>query len=453
MNQGLSTWKTSTLGLQHVLAMYAGAVLVPLIVGPAIGLNAKELEYLISIDLFMCGIATLLQVIGGKHIGIKLPVVLGCAFQAVAPMIAIGNTHGITAIYGAIICSGIIVIILSQFMSKVMQFFPPVVTGSVVTIIGVSLIPVAMDNAAGGADNPEFGSMSSFFLATFTVLLVILFNRFLKGYMKAIAVLLALIIGSVVASFMGLVNMDDVGEASWVHAIKPFYFGLPTFNISAILTMTIVAIVSMIESTGVFLALGEVCDRELKSENIKKGLRAEGIATAIGGIFNAFPYTSFSQNVGLVALTKVKTRNVVIAAGIILISLGLLPKVAAVTATIPLPVLGGAMIAMFGMVIASGIKMLSKVDFERQENSLIVAISVGIGLGASVLPAFFESLPESLQLLVNNGIVVGSAAAVGLNILFNYSEIKETRVKARREEELEKQRESIKQTHEQSEVM
>ena len=420
----LSHWKISTLGLQHVLAMYAGAVIVPLIVGPAIGLTGRELEYLISIDLFMCGIATLLQVVGGKHIGVKLPVVLGCAFQAVAPMIIIGQIHGITAIYGAIICSGIVVIILSQFMGKVMHFFPPVVTGSVVTIIGVSLIPVAMGNAAGGEGSPGFGSMENFSLAMLTLLLIILFNRFFKGYMRAISVLLALVGGTFAAYLMGVVSFGDVNGASWIHAIQPFYFGIPTFNISAIITMVIVAIVSMIESTGVFLALGEVCEKDLKSKDIKRGLRAEGIATAVGGIFNAFPYTSFSQNVGLVALTKVKSRNVVIAAGMILIVLGLLPKVAAITAAIPSAVLGGAMIAMFGMVIASGIKMLSKVDFNRQENSLIVAISVGFGLGAAVVPAFFQELPENIRLLVQNGIVVGSISAILLNIIFNYGEMK-----------------------------
>lgn len=416
----LNPWKIGTLGFQHVLAMYAGAVIVPLIVGPAIGLNAQQLAYLISIDLFTCGIATLLQVVGGKHFGIRLPVILGCTFTAVGPMIAIGNLQGITAIYGAIIASGIIVMILSQFMSKIMRFFPPVVTGSVVAIIGVSLIPVAMNNAAGGLGSPGFGSLENLSLATITLVLIILMNRFFKGYMRAISILLSLVAGTVIGSFMGLVSFEAVTNASWFHLVQPFYFGYPTFNISAILTMTLVAIVSMIESTGVFLALGDVCERKLESKDIKKGLRAEGLAVVIGGIFNAFPYTSFSQNVGLVALTKVKTRNVVISAGAILMVLGLLPKVAALTTIIPMAVLGGAMIPMFGMVIASGIKMLSGVDFSRNENLLIVAISIGIGLGSAVVPAIFGSLPTSARLLVENGIVLGSLAAILLNLVFNF---------------------------------
>jgi xanthine permease len=420
----LNPIKIGTLGFQHVLAMYAGAVIVPLIVGPAIGLDAQQLAYLISIDLFTCGIATLLQVIGGKHFGIKLPVILGCTFTAVGPMIAIGNLQGITSIYGAIIASGVVVMILSQFMSKIMRFFPPVVTGSVVTIIGVSLIPVAMNNAAGGQGAEGFGSLQNLFLAALTFILIIAMNRFFKGYMKAISVLLALVAGTFVAFFMGFVSFAEVGKADWFHLVQPFYFGIPTFNFSAILTMTLVAIVSMIESTGVFLAIGDVCEKKLESRDIKKGLRAEGLACVIGGVFNSFPYTSFSQNVGLVALTKVKTRNVVVSAGVILMVLGLLPKVAALTTIIPTAVLGGAMITMFGMVISSGIRMLSKVDFTNNENLLIIACSVGIGLGSAVVPAIYGGLPSGIRLLAENGIVLGSLTAIVLNVVFHFNDIK-----------------------------
>ncbi|WP_423801842.1 nucleobase:cation symporter-2 family protein [Neobacillus sp. SAB-20_R2A] len=418
----LASWKIGTLGLQHVLAMYAGAVIVPLIVGPAVGMTPEQLSFLISIDLFTCGIASLLQVVGGKYFGIKLPVILGCTFTAVGPMIAIGKLQGITAIYGAIIVSGIIVMILAQFMSRVMRYFPPVVTGSVVTIIGISLIPVAMNNVAGGVGAPDFGNIRNLLLAALTLVLIIVINRYLSGYMRAVSVLISMILGTLVAMGMGMVNLSSVSQASWFHMVQPFYFGIPTFHITAILTMILVAIVSMIESTGVFLALGDVCEKKLESSDIKKGLRAEGLASFIGGIFNAFPYTTFSQNVGLVALTRIKTRNVVIAAGVILMILGLVPKVAALTMIIPNPVLGGAMIAMFGMVISSGIKMLSRVDFQRNENLLIIAISVGIGLGAAVIPDAFAKLPEGLRLLFQNGIVIGSFTAIVLNLFLNKRE-------------------------------
>ncbi|SFJ63426.1 nucleobase:cation symporter-2 family protein [Thermoflavimicrobium dichotomicum] len=415
----LSTWRTATLGFQHVLAMYAGAVVVPLIVGPAIGMTPSQIAFLISIDFLGCGIATLIQVVGGKHFGIRLPVVLGCAFQAVAPMIAIGKSQGIPAIYGAIIGAGILVMLLSQFFGKILRFFPPIVTGSVVMIIGLSLIPVAVKNAAGGEGSLTFGSIENLILAAITLVIVIAINRLFKGYIQAIAVLLGLIFGTIVAAFMGKVDFKPVAEAGWFHIVQPFYFGFPEFHISSILALTLVGIVSMIETTGVFMALGEVCEKKLSPADIKKGLRAEGMAQVVGGIFNSFPYTSFSQNVGLVALTRVKNNKVVIAAGIILILLALLPKVAAITTLIPNPVLGGAMIPMFGMVCSSGVRMLSKVDFRQNENLLIIACSVGVGLGAAVVPQLFSGLPEGARLFFENGIVVGSMTAVILNIVFN----------------------------------
>lgn len=415
----MSTWKLGTLGFQHVLAMYAGAVVVPLIVGPAIGMTPDQVAYLISIDLFTCGIASLLQVVGGKYFGIKLPILMGCAFQAVGPMIAIGTMQGITAVYGAIITAGIIVLILAQFMGKILKFFPPIVTGSVVMIIGSSLIGVAINNAAGGVGSPTFGSLPNLFLAALTLICIILINRFFQGYMRAISVLLSLIVGTIIAAFMGMVDFSLVNQASWFHMVEPFRFGLPTFHVTAIISMVLVGIVSMIESTGVFFALAEVCDKKIEGNDIKRGLRAEGLAQVVGGIFQAFPYTTFSQNVGLVALTQVKTRNVVISASMIIMILGLLPKVAALTLIIPNPVLGGAMIPMFGMVMASGVRQLSRVDFRRTENLLIIAVSVGIGLGVSIVPNLFASLPQGLRLLVENGIVTGSFAAILMNLILN----------------------------------
>ncbi|SEN03066.1 nucleobase:cation symporter-2 family protein [Lihuaxuella thermophila] len=419
----LSIWKTAFLGLQHVLAMYAGAVVIPLIVGPALGMNQEQLAYLVSIDLFTCGIASLIQVIGGRHLGIKLPVILGCTFTAVTPMIAIGKIEGVAGIYGAVIASGIVVMVVAQFFGRIMKWFPPVVIGSVIMTIGVSLIPVAMNNVAGGQGSPSFGAWQNLFLAALTLLSVIFINRFFNGYIRSVSVLISLLIGTVAAYFMGLVDLKAVGEADWFRPVQPLYFGLPEFHLSAIITMSLVAIVSMIESTGVYLALGDICDRKVGSDDLKKGLRAEGLAIVIGGIFNAFPYTTFSQNVGLVALSKVKTRKVVIAAGLILIVLGCLPKVAAITTIIPTAVLGGAMIPMFGMVIAYGVRMLSSVDFKRNENLLIVACSVGVGLGAAVVPGVFKSVPDAVKLLVENGIVLGSFTAIFLNWLLNHKKV------------------------------
>ncbi|WLR53238.1 nucleobase:cation symporter-2 family protein [Bacillus tianshenii] len=415
----MNPMKTFSLGLQHVLAMYAGAVIVPLIVGGALGLSFEQLTYLVSIDLLACGAATLLQVVRNRFFGIGLPVMLGCTFTAVGPMIAIGGQYGISAIYGAILASGLFVVLIAKYFGKLLKFFPPVVTGTVVTIIGITLIPAAMNNMAGGQGSPTFGDPQNVALAFGVLAFILILNKFFRGFIRAISILIGMIAGTVVASFMGMVDFSEVGNASWFHVVEPFYFGMPTFEPSAILTMTLVAIVSLIESTGVYLALGNICDRDLKEKDLVNGYRAEGLGIVLGGIFNAFPYTTYSQNVGLVQLSGVKSRKVIVTAGSILIVLGFVPKIAAITTIIPAPVLGGAMIAMFGMVVAYGIKMLSNVDFNQQGNLLIIACSVGLGMGVTVVPELFEQFPASIRILTENGIVAGSLTAISLNILFN----------------------------------
>ncbi|MGQ4664310.1 nucleobase:cation symporter-2 family protein [Metabacillus halosaccharovorans] len=413
------TAKNISLGIQHVLAMYAGAVVVPLIVGSAIGLSGSQLTYLVAIDIFMCGIATFLQVWKNRFFGIGLPIVLGCTFTAVGPMIAIGNEYGVSSIYGAILASGLIVILISSIFGKLVRFFPPVVTGSVVTIIGITLIPVAMNNMAGGEGSPDFGSQENLLLAFGVLILIILLNRFFTGFVRAISILIGILAGTVAAGFMGMVDLQPVQEASWFNIGKPFYFGTPTFELTPILTMTIVAIVSMVESTGVYFALGDICNKKITEKDLARGYRAEGLAYMLGAIFNAFPYTAFSQNVGLVQMSGIKTNRVIYITAMMLIGLGLVPKIAALATIIPSSVLGGAMVAMFGMVVAYGIKMLGQVQFASQENLLIVACSVGLGLGVTVVPEMFAGLPESVKILTNSGIVAGSLTAIILNIIFN----------------------------------
>jgi xanthine permease len=413
--------KIASLGIQHVLAMYAGAVIVPLIVGGALGLTGEQLTYLVSIDILMCGIATLLQVWSNRFSGIGLPVVLGCTFTAVGPMIAIGTQpqYGISAIYGAIIISGIFVVLVAKYFGKLVRFFPPVVTGSVVTIIGITLIPVAMNNMAGGQGSPDFGAISNIALAFGTLAFILFLYKFSKGFIRSVAILLGLVGGTVAASLMGKVNFSAVGDASWFHMPQVFYFGTPTFELTPILTMILVAMVSLVESTGVYFALSDICEEKVSDEQLTKGYRAEGLAIIFGGLFNAFPYTTYSQNVGLVQLSGVKSRNVIYTTGAMLVLFGLMPKIGALTTVIPTPVLGGAMVAMFGMVIAYGIKMLSKVEFASQENLLIIACSVGMGLGVTTVPTLFAQMPQSMQILTSNGIVAGSLTAIFLNVVFN----------------------------------
>jgi xanthine permease len=412
--------QTLSLGLQHVLAMYAGAVIVPLIVAGQLGLTTEQLTYLISIDLLACGVATLLQVFGNRFFGIGLPVMLGCAFQAVSPMIAIGLNHGVSAIYGAIIASGIFVILFSGLFGKLIALFPPVVTGSVVTIIGVTLIPVALTDIGGGSGAADFGSPLNLSLGFGVLLFIILMNRFTKGFIRSISVLIGLIVGTMVSGMLGHVDLGPLREASWFQVVQPFYFGKPTFHASAIITMILVAIVSVAESTGVFMALSKIVGKELTSKDLSRGYRAEGIAIVVGGVFNSFPYTTYSQNVGLVQMSRVKTRDVIVVAGGILVVIGFVPKIAALTQLVPTPVLGGAMVALFGMVVSSGIRMLGdQVDLNRYENLFIIACSVGMGLGVTVVPEVFAQLPDSVRILVDNGIVAGSVTAIIMNLIFN----------------------------------
>lgn len=411
--------KTTLLGIQHLLAMYAGAILVPLIVGKELGLTNEQLTYLVAIDILMCGVATLLQIVSNRFFGIGLPVVLGCTFTAVGPIVQIGNDFGITSIYGAIIVSGIFVIVVSRFFGLLVKFFPPVVTGSVVTIIGITLIPVAINNVGGGQGAPDFGSYTNLGLAFGTLLLIVVVYKFSTGFLRAIAILIGLLAGTIVAISMNLVDFTPVKEASYFHMMQPFYFGTPTFDWPAIITMILVAMVSLVESTGVYFALGDICEKDLKRQDLEKGYRAEGIAVLLGGIFNSLPYTTFSQNVGLLQMSGVRSRKVIFVTGVMLITLGFVPKIAAMAMIIPTAVLGGAMIAMFGMIVTQGIKMLSATLTTSQENPMIIAVSIGIGLGVTVAPELFANFPKSLQMFTSNGIVAGSLTAILLNILFN----------------------------------
>jgi len=415
----LSKQKVVALGFQHVLAMYAGAVVVPLIVGGALNLTPAQMAYLIAADLFTCGIATILQVMGTKYFGSRLPVILGCTFTAVGPIIAIASTSNLATAYGAIIISGLFIVLIAPLYGKLLRFFPTIVTGTVVTIIGLSLIPVAMNSVAGGEGSADFGHPRNLLLALLTLVIILVINRFAKGFLRSISVLIGLVAGTAVAYAAGIVSFDTVTDASWVSVAQPFYFGTPQISITAIATMIIVNIVSMVESTGVYLAVGKTIGEKVEPKQIVNGLRSEGLAITLGGIFNAFPYTAFSQNVGLIAISRVKTRNVIVAAGAIMIVLGLLPKLAALTTIIPDAVLGGAMIVMFGSVAASGISILSEVDLRKGNNLIIAACSIAVGLGSATVPSMFDQLPDFAKMLLQNGIVTGSVTAILLNLLLS----------------------------------
>ncbi|WP_148886659.1 nucleobase:cation symporter-2 family protein [Streptococcus sp. Marseille-P6264] len=408
--------QAAILGLQHLLAMYSGSILVPIMIAGALGYSAEQLTYLISTDIFMCGIATLLQLQLNKYFGIGLPVVLGVAFQSVAPLIIIGQSHGSGAMFGALIASGIYVVLIAGIFSKIANLFPSVVTGSVITTIGLTLIPVAIGNMGNNVDKP---TAQSLMLAAVTVLIILLINIFTKGFIKSISILIGLIVGTGIAGAMGLVDLTPVAQAPLVHVPTPFYFGAPKFEFSSIVMMCIIATVSLVESTGVYLALSDITKDKIDSTRLRNGYRAEGLAVLLGGVFNTFPYTGFSQNVGLVKLSGIKTRLPIYYAAGFLILLGLLPKFGALAQIIPSPVLGGAMLVMFGFVSVQGMQILARVDFEHSEHNFLIAaisISAGVGLNGSSL---FNSLPTSLQMFFSNGIVMASLIAIVLNAILN----------------------------------
>jgi uric acid transporter len=473
--------KLFTLGLQHVLVMYAGAVAVPLIVGRALKLEPADVAFLISADLFVCGLVTLIQSLGATQwFGIKLPVMMGVTFAAVGPMVAMANatpgSDGARAIFGAIIAAGIISILIAPVVSRMLRFFPPVVTGTIILVIGVSLMriginwifgnpvgptaPMIVDPAhadwlkavtegatagtvtgvtelppkfapAATMMNPAYAPLGNIGISAIVLVSILLIARFAKGFLANISVLLGIIIGAIIAVALGKMTFAKVADASWFGLITPFHFGMPTFDLVMIVTMTLVMIVVMIESTGMFLALGDMTGKPVTQPMLSSGLRTDGLGTLIGGIFNTFPYTSFSQNVGLVGVTGVKSRFVCVAGGLIMVVLGLVPKMGALVESVPTMVLGGAGLVMFGMVAATGIRILAGVDFAKNRNNLfVVAVSIGMGMIPLVAPNFKQWMPHDIHPLIESGILLASLTAVILNAFFNGTEDQTDAIKA-----------------------
>jgi uric acid transporter len=310
---------------------------------------------------------------------------------------------------------------VAPVVSRMLPLFPPVVTGTIITVIGISLMGVGINWAAGGPPTiPNYGDPLHLGVSLIVLVTILLIIKYVKGFLANIAVLAGIIVGFIIAMVMGKVNFAGLAEAKWVALVYPFQFGMPRFDIVATVSMCLVMLVVMIESTGMFLALGELTGREVKQEDLTRGLRVDGLGTLIGGVFNTFPYTSFSQNVGLVGVTGVRSRWVTAVGGIILVVFGLFPKMAHVVASVPQFVLGGAGIVMFGMVAATGIRILSRVDFEKQRQNLyVVAISIGMGMIPLISNKFFQNMPKTLSPLLHSGILLAAISAVVLNAYFH----------------------------------
>ncbi|MFI8100257.1 nucleobase:cation symporter-2 family protein [Streptomyces sp. NPDC086023] len=424
VDETLPPLRMFTSGLQHVAAMYAGVVAPPMIVGPAVGLSATETAFLMGASLFTAGLATLLQTLGFWRVGAKLPFVNGVSFAGVTPMVAIGKDQGADAvpvIFGAIIVAGALGFFAAPYFGRLVRFFPPVVTGTVITLIGVSLLPVAFNWSQGGNRTAaDYGSLTNIGMAAATLALVLLMRKFLRGFLRQIAILLGLVAGTLIAIPVGITDFSAIGRAGLVGFPTPFHFGAPQFQIAAIVSMCIVMLVCMTESTADILALGRIVGRPADARTIEGGLRADALGSALSPVFNGFMCSAFAQNIGLVAMTKVRSRFVVAAGGLILIALGLCPVAASVIAVVPLPVLGGAGIVLFGSVAASGIQTLAGAAMEKGENALIVAASIGIGLIPIAAPDFYHAFPEDLLVVLDSGISTGCVVAILLNLAFNH---------------------------------
>ncbi len=418
-----------TYGLQHVLTMYGGIIAVPLIIGQAAGLDPTAIGLLVASGLFIGGLATVLQSLGVPFFGSQLPLVQGVSFAGVATMLAIMNTGDLEgasseaklqAVFGAVIAASVIGLIIAPFFAKIVKFFPPVVTGVVITTIGLSLMPVAAGWAMGGAGSEGYGSVENIVLAAVTLVIVLALSKVGVAAISRLSILLAIVIGTVIAAIMGKVDFSGVAEGGIVALPTPFAFGTPTFQVGAIVSMLVVVLVIMTETTADIIAIAEIVDTDVTPRRIADGLRADMISSAVAPVFNSFTQSAFAQNVGLVAITGVRSRFVVTAGGVILVLLGLLPVVGGVVAVIPPPVLGGAGIVLFGSVAAAGIRTLSTVKYDGNMNLIIVAAGIAFGILPEVEPEFYSGFPTAVQIIFGSGISSAAIVAMLLNLLFNH---------------------------------
>jgi xanthine permease len=408
-------------GIQHVLTMYGGIIAPPIIIGNAAGLHGADIGLLIASCLFIGGLATLLQTIGFPFFGSRLPLVQGVSFAGVATMLAVvSGGGGLPAVFGSVLVASLVGLVVAPFFAQIVRFFPPVVTGTVITIIGLSLIPVAAGWIVGNDPKaPGYADPAGIGLAALTLAIIVVLSKLGNATISRLSILLSLIIGTVVAALLGRADFSQVPNGPIVAFPTPFAFGLPTFQPAAIISMIIVILVTMTETTADIIAVSEITGSKVNPKRIAAGLRADMLSSAISPIFNSFTQTAFAQNVGLVAITKIKSRWAVAAGGVVLLLLGLLPVLGRVVAAIPGPVLGGAGIVLFGTVAASGIRTLSKVDFRNSMNLIIVATSVAIGVLPEVNPAIYSHFPSWFQVIFDSGISSATLTAVVLNLIFN----------------------------------
>lgn len=399
--------------------MYAGAIVVPLIISSSLNFTTQQTLYLVSADIVISGIATFLQLYRGKFIGMGLPVVMACSFTAIGPMVQVGGQYGLGTMFGSVLVAGLVILLLAPIFAKLSHLFPPLVTGTIVTLIGATLIPVAINNLAGGEGSADYGNIDNLILGLITFLIILLLYRFTKGFLQSISILIGLVAGMIIAIFMGKMDMQPILEASWVQLPMPFAIESPSFNPAAILSLTVVGIISMIEVTGINYALAGMYDKDIDEADLRRSYFSVGIGYLLAGIFNTSPQTAFSQNVGVVQMSGEKRKSIFVNLIILMLLCGLIPKIGAIATSVPSAVLGGAMIFLFGNVLSYGISVLGAQDLADNRNQLIIGAAITIGLGVAIAPAAFAQLPEWISWLTSSGIVAGGVTVVLLNAFFH----------------------------------
>ena len=406
-------------GLQHIFAAFGGIIVVPLVIATSLGFDSKVTTALISASILGSGLATIIQAKGIFKVGARVACIMGTDFTFVSPAISVGSVLGLPGIIGATILGSLFEVILSFFIKPLMKFFPPLVTGTVVALIGLTLLPVSIDWAAGGAGSANYASLENLAVAMFVLIITLLLNNYGKGIISSASILIGIVVGYIVCIPLGLVDFTSVKEASWLSFPKILEFGV-TFDAKAIMAFIPAYFVATIGTVGCLKAIGETSNIDIGDKRVAAGVLSDGVGSALGGLVGSCPNTSFSQNIGIISLTKVASRHVAVMAGILLVILGFLPKVAAIITGIPNPVLGGVGIMMFGTVAAAGIRTLSNIKL-TERNFLIIAISMGLGLGVTFRPDVIHNLPEAIRMIFSSGISTGTIVALILNAVLKES--------------------------------
>ncbi|MFJ4650663.1 uracil-xanthine permease family protein [Nocardia sp. NPDC088792] len=414
-------------GIQHVLIMYTGCVTVPLVFGAAAGLDARTIALLISADLLVAGIVTVVQSLGlGRFAGARLPIITGATFVAMSPMILIAKQYGLPAVYGSMLVGGVVGLALAWPFAAIVRFFPPLVSGTVLTVVGISLIGVAGGLVVGSdPKSASYAAPSHIALAAAVLVIALLCTVLGRGVWSQLGVLIALIAGVLISLPMGLMKLDGVAGTAWLGAPRVFHFGAPQFPITAVVAMSIVMAVVFAESTASMLAIGEITGKSLTRGDLARGLAGDGLSAVLAGVFGSFIDTIFNQNVGAVAQTRVYSRYVTAVSGAILIVLGLVPRFGALVAAVPQPVIGGVGLVLFATITVIGVDTLRKAELQDRVNLSIVAVAIGVGLVPVLTPGMFGRFPSSAQILLNSGISLAALTAFVLNILFNHTKLGE----------------------------